>query len=94
MTPINRLLKKSKKEITSNQTPETVQEEDILIDVEKNDIGKVSNKKSNNQHTELNENNENLIEMCSGSKYIKEKLEMVNNIYFLTFNTGTKIIRN
>ena len=78
MTPINHLLKLSKKEMIFNQIPEAAHEEEIIIDVESNDIDKTQNRKQHNQQVEMNENNPNAIEMCPDSKYIKEKLDLVS----------------
>jgi hypothetical protein len=88
MTPINHLLKLSKKEMIFSQIPEAAHEEEIEIDIESIEMAKTQYKKQHNQHIEMNENNQNMIEICPDAKYIKEKLDLVSIlIFFSSINT-------
>jgi hypothetical protein len=100
LTPIDKLLKKSKisidilneKNVPVIETAVVAAEEEdeqILIDIINDDKNGRANKYKSKQselmiqNNELNYNNDNMIEMCQGSKYVKEQLEIVSVTFFL-----------
>lgn len=101
LTPIDKLLKKSKISIdildeknvpvieTAVVAAAEEEDEQILIDIINDDKNGRANKYKSKQselmiqNNELNYNNDNMIEMCQGSKYVKEQLEIVGVTIYL-----------